>query len=217
MTVPIFYRGGGDAELVNYQFTDEAAGKTYIRLYAGDYYNAQEILGTAQFYGDKGITVPGGNTAIDVDFDMVCERSILVDGRVFVNVPILRAKGTGSGDITTTVTALLRKWDGTTETEIASGSSLKSGTVSADTAVRNNMCGISFDVDKKLWKKGQTMRLTIWTTAAGANTEVCLGHDPKGRTTTESTSAFGNGIAWTGSGDTNVSILSMDIPVKPRT
>lgn len=168
--------------LVTYAFTDFITNQGYVLLYAGKTAN-NTILSTQQFYSDvNGTNTPGGNNgANDIDFDILINRQIVVEGKCTVVVPLLHHVDSTPGAADTTITVSLRKWDGTTETEVASctiTATQPNTPVSANTLIGWVWSG-DFTVSKTVYKRGETLRLSIATAAPGAaSREIIVCHDP---------------------------------------
>lgn len=120
---------------------------------------------------------------IDIDFDLSeFESPKTIKGTAIVSIPMNINQDQGGETTYGYVVARIRKWDGTTETEIASGTSNRE-TVSenADTSFVKTL---KIDVPITSFKVGETLRLTIeaWANSSvGGTGTISIGHDPKNR------------------------------------
>lgn len=177
--------------LSNYNFVDIASGTGYINFYCGDTVD-KSLLSNFSYYANTIVTSHAAGSAaytlqIDIDYDTVMNRPLDLRGLGIVNVPIylINTDAGGGKNITTYVTAILRKWDGSTETDIVSNDS--SVVTSTSTFGAYTMLSIDLDVPLTHFKVGETLRLTIDVYSrynVGATTgTVSIAHDPKNRTT----------------------------------
>ena len=120
---------------------------------------------------------------IDVDFDLSeFESPKTIKGTAIVSIPMNINQDQVGETTYGYVVARIRKWDGTTETEIASGTSNRE-TVSenADTSFVKTL---KIDVPITSFKVGETLRLTIeaWANSSvGGTGTISIGHDPQNR------------------------------------
>jgi len=198
--VPVQYRKSAPT-LVNVNFTDLITNNGILELFGGktaDNY----LLSSFVFYSnaDGKITFTGDNTAGDIDFDALIENQITLEGKGIVTVPLLHIQGGGAtSDVDTTMTVLLRKWDGSTETEIVSENvSANSLTTIATDTSDGYVWTVDFTIPRTVFKAGETLRITVTTTAPGASKEIGICHDPKDRDTLSG----GNNVG--SSGDTHI-------------
>jgi hypothetical protein len=184
--VPVNFQAFSNV-LANYDFVDIASGTGYIKFYAGKTVDLA-LLSNFSYYAnpsnsDSG-TFTGGVSRIvlDVDFDVLLNRPLDLKGTAIVNVPFYYNSG---GNVSIWyLKILVRKWDGATETEVASNDSIGYSTSGAP---YNGYQMTATDVTIPLthYKKGETLRLTIqvWGyTTGGVNCQILISHDPAGRT-----------------------------------
>ncbi len=187
----------------SFDFRDIASGTGIIEFFAGNTVD-KNILSDNSFYS-KDIFQSSGNMAVssdqirlDIDFDVLMNATTTIEGTIVVNVPIAARR---SGATTTAhVVIKLRKWDGTTETEIASNTSSVLSNNSA--GVKYLMTATDLTIPRTTINVGETLRLTIelWGSGEATPSSVEFAHDPKNRTT-----------GW----DTTVpSILTLQLPVR---
>lgn len=121
---------------------------------------------------------------IDIDFDLSeFESPKTIKGIAIVSVPMNLSQNVNEKVTYGHIIARIRKWDGTTETEIASGSS-NIENVFIGASVFSYVKTLKIDVPITSFKVGETLRLTIegWahSTAGGTGT-ITIGHDPQNR------------------------------------
>ena len=192
MPVPIVYRAGGDVQ-VNYDFADVISGTGYINYYAahgfdsaasGVYFLSRNLA----YYSQNVSTEGSGNAVIstaqkvlDLDFDYVLDRPLTINGEASINAPwsmtISPGAAHGSDGY---IIAKIRKWDGSTETDLVEGKSLTIS-ISAGAGQSYQHSGLAITVPSTHFKKGETIRLTIegWVTYSG---NLQIAHDPADRT-----------------------------------
>lgn len=184
--------------LPTYNFVDIASGTGFINFYAGDSGNAAAFhLSNYTFYSSNIVITSAGLAdnltdvvSLDYDYDVELNRPLNVAGITIVNIPFSSTSGTRH--VTSAyVKAIFRKWDGATETDIATSSA--SAALSYSAAVQYKMGCVSLDIPLTHFKIGETMRLTIrvyaTTDSGGAGASVSFAADPKNRTTGWDTSA----------------------------
>ena len=183
--------------IASYNYTDIAEGTGIVVFYGYTTESPTEEynLGTSVFYSKKVETISSVFTSgswgkkLDVDFDLSpfnYPKSIRGDAIVSITSGY---EGSGAGASEAYVIARIRKWDGSTETEIASGQG-ETKTIGGGGA-ETQLDLIKITVPKTHFKKGETLRLTIecyGKTTTASNTEIGFAHDPKERTTGRLTS-----------------------------
>jgi hypothetical protein len=190
-----------EPSVATYDFWDIGTGRGIKTLYAGDL-SGSHVLTTLPFYGWDGHSNVT-NAAIDVDFDMTLLKPITIQGSAVVNFTgATKTISAGPLQANSTFTVYLRHYDGTTETDLGSGSWLLSGSLD-DGASQKKLMSFDLDVAKTRFAIGETLRLTITATNPGTTREVQLYNDPKNRTFTTGT----------GGGDTVSSICALYLPI----
>ena len=177
--------------VVTYSFTDIAEGTGVQIFYAftsesstgvdqhlttqSDVYSA--IVETRIVTGSVSVA----EKVIDMDFDLSpFNLSQDIEGTGLILNTI--SAGTSSGQTDTNFFIYkLRKWDGSTETEIAS---VQSPSVSTAGSVVNELVTIPFTIPRTHFSKGDVLRLTCegWTASTSTDTTIiAFGHDPRNR------------------------------------
>lgn len=179
--------------LANYNFVDIASGTGFINFYAGTTVDLK-LLSNFTYYSDV-IAEPVANAPqhdayatllFDHDFDVLLNRPLDVAGLTVVNVPIMCRNTANGAQGRAYATVKLRKWDGTTETEIATNDSRIVINTSNPNLPAYYMLAIDLNVPITHFKKGEYLRLTIQLRGGGESaggTNVSYAHDPKNRTT----------------------------------
>ena len=216
MPLPKNYAAGGEGAIASYNATDIAAGTGVIDFYAGKTSGAC-ILSNIKYYSDAILTqvTPLQTTwtkSLDLDFDAPINRPLTIKGKSVVNVPFNLSIASTSG-VSGQCIVRVRKWNGTTETEIASGTSRYIEWDGTGTAAYE-MFAIDVDIPLTHFKKGETLRLTIegWgSQEAAVAATLKIGHDPMNRY-----KSFGHtNITWDATNTPPVpSILSFQVPVR---
>jgi hypothetical protein len=178
-----------ESAISSYNEVDIAAGTGLTNFYAGDVASGS-ILSNQAFYADTVVAgfysaTPGGSYAkvLDLDFDVLINKPLTIGGKVVINVPIYNTNVGGGGGQYLYVIAKVRKWNGTTETEIASNQSRTSISGAGGASVYD-MFAIDLDIPETEYKWGEYLRLTTeaWALCTVAST-VSIAADPMNRTT----------------------------------
>ena len=177
-------------QLVNFNFTDVIQGTGFI-VY--NLFNTNEE-GTVNYGlttrtirpdekdGQITIATTGGNTPLqkdlDLDFDLVFNIPQTIKGKWFFT-GLAAGAHSGIGTHTTFYIIKIRKWDGTTETEIDSAQSQTysvgtSGVLEEDMAVQGDI------TSSVHFNKGDTLRVTVETWSDSTNGTGAYGilHNP---------------------------------------
>ena len=195
MGIPVVYRTGGGDNLASYDFYDLFTGTGYKEMYGGDASGALYISPLV-FYGRKGVTSSANNGTLDIDFDITFEVPTTLEGDCIINVPFVLRNGAGSAQTpVSTVTMELHHVD-TAAAETSLGSvvdTLNEGGLAATTSIWTSLTAV-IDITKQIFKVGESLRLSVTTTAPGSNNFLRIGHDPKNRSV-----LTGDTITWTSS------------------
>jgi|ETNvirnome_2_300_1030623.scaffolds.fasta_scaffold00499_17 hypothetical protein len=120
----------------------------------------------------SGGAVAGGGTSLvtDIDFDLLVNRQVTLKGATIVNFSVQNTQNTN--DIYGIV--YVRKWDGATETDLASD---QSGT--QNLGVEALPFSSYLDIPETVFKVGEYIRLSVVITTTSSNTaNIYLAHDP---------------------------------------
>ena len=121
---------------------------------------------------------------LDQDYDIEFQLQQVLKGEAIVSLTMGFRTG-GTQNPSTYFIAKIRKWDGSSETEIANAQSdtFNKGTQGTGT-LHSATRAVQITVPQTTIKKGETLRLTIefWCKEATGNiADFAIGHDPKGR------------------------------------
>ena len=186
MVIPNTFGIRGEKVIASYNFIEFASGTGVINMYAGNTVD-KKLLSNVIYSSDVVSTGSGHTTSVsyvkmlDIDFDVLINKPLIIEGTTAVNVPIgLKQIGNtaGAGGY---VIARLKKEDVTIVTN-------QSRVVSnPTTAQKYDMLGIDLVIPKTHYKIGDILRLTVegWCKSGnGTNwNSVQIGNDPMNRTT----------------------------------
>lgn len=184
--------------IASYSYTDIASGTGFI-VYNG--YNSideatkktsltsqniySETIYTSGTYTE---TAPAWQKCLDIDFDLTeFKIAQTVSGKAIVMFT-WGAKGVGGAAINTYCVAKIRKWDGSTETEIGDAQKGNSSNVYTSPAAGNwnTWSGtVEIDLTETHFKVGDILRLTIELWGQGGNgsvNDVLIAHSPQNLT-----------------------------------
>lgn len=189
MAIPRKYRKSSDI-LASFSYTELSTGKAVQLFYGGEVSPQDWTLSGNTFHSheitSKATPVQAGADRVvqDIDYDTLFLIPQTIDGKVLVNVTAGIKQGTGTTTISHYFKVYVRKWDGTTETDLGTGVADTETTASLVAgAVETKVFAIEVDVSNKLIKKGETLRITIeqhgWNESA--NPTYVFGQDPQGR------------------------------------
>lgn len=183
--------------IASYSYTDIAEGTGTIVYYGASEedsaslsYFLSAVPTLSSQIGTGAISVPATFTKmLDLDFDLSLfniPQRIKGTGRVIYTNS---AKGGTNDAVDTYVILKLRKWDGTTQTELASVQSTTETLGSSGGTLTSKENNLSMTIPETHFNKGETLRLTmeVWgkTNATPFNGQVQLAHDPKDRDDTD--------------------------------
>ena len=152
--------------LANYSYTDLDEGTGFVLYYAMEGTDENLLRKTAtysnsvvQFYSEG--TYDGTfKKRIDIDYDVEFNTSKTMEGRAIITVTggcYTKVAETNS----LYVIAKLRKWDGATETEIATNTSDTYTTGSTINTTYSKTFCVEIDTPQTVFKSGESLRLTI--------------------------------------------------------
>lgn len=199
MSLPPFFKGGFNQAIATFDFIDIADGTgkstlhglsnttstgTTYELDSGSPYSSTietSAIGTATTF----------TKIIDKDFDMATFNTsrTLLGTSTFQLCAEIDESGTGSaGDILSAYIVIkVRKWDGTTETEIASVQSQTMVVTVGTNDPLTTILSMPLEISSTGFKAGETLRVTVegWGKATGGATvkdiRLTIGHDPINR------------------------------------
>ena len=185
--LPKQFLSTGEGAVASYSFIEIATGAGIMTLYAGWTVDTKTLLNNQ--FASNTIMSQSGNIGgspdairLDQDYDMVVTKPLTVEGTMIITagIGVYRSGSSNSGYFI----FKFRKWDGSSETDIAENQS--------STHSNNSTPGWTYStfatditIPRTHFKIGDTLRLTVelWG-AGGANPSyVAYGHDPQNRTT----------------------------------
>ncbi len=195
--LPVQYRKSPDA-IASFDFQDIANGTGMVEFLlsesetsAGkDYHlNANPVYSNSIKIVDTS----------DLDFDLTpFSNPRTIEGVGIINIPFGLTGVGGAG--TMVVTCTLRKWDGSSETDIVAVTSTTKTVIFDAGAHTEGVWNLPITIPSTLFKKGETLRLTVDSTITG-DTANGYGIDPKDR-------------VFEGNSDVPTTISSILIPFK---
>ena len=224
MPTPRLYRKSQEAAIASYNYTDLASGSGFVNMYAGVSVDKKK-LSPYEFWSDRVATgtanvttTSGYELQTDTDFDLEFLKPQIIEGETIINVPVGYHALSDGAALGIYVICKVRKWDGTTETELASNTSTTLATTDSDIGTTEAaVMAIDVDIPRTHFKAGEFLRLTIEmyaSVSAAATAHFFYGHDPKARYTTlnETEDKFDFGTTWM----TNAisSILLFQVPFR---
>ena len=185
--VPIVYRKSADPNQV-FTFAETITGGQiflYLSNAAGDTTYMMTGVATDSNAISTTVGVPIANDtwqlSAEYDFDILVNKSVTIDGTALFNFTHVVTNAAMTGKLNLRV----RHWDGTTETELGVA---ESNAISTTTSDRGQ---VSVDVTKKVFKRGDTLRVTVEAWCRNAVTTAVQYkwyHDPTSRTTVDTNS-----------------------------
>ena len=191
MPLPIVYRTGGDVQ-VNYDFADVISGTGYIAFYLQAANEGSPSPSTAyqltrqtmRSYpvSSQGSTATSSDTKVlDLDFDYLLDRPLTLSGDAICDISTSLDDGPNVGTAEHFVIVKIRKWDGSTETDLVTSQG-DTFTRSGGTSTAYYRNTLKFNIPQTHFKKGDSIRVTAecWVNAGGTGT--CNGeiaHSPQ--------------------------------------
>lgn len=209
-----------DNVLINFDFIDYATGTGYATYYAGTASGAN-VLSNNTFNSNNlntnaAIASNGYIQLIDVDFDVEFNVPQDIKGEALVTVPLgFQVSNSSSGSPAAFFVAKIRKWDGTTETDLAEGSSSQwlAGGLGGAGNFKYNIKTARIPISKVVhFARGEKLRLTIngyarETVMPNFNKQFMIYHDPANRQSNDGES-YNNALA------SGASILKLQLPIR---
>lgn len=189
MGVPRVYRKSPDVG-INFSFFDIAAGTGFQTYFCGRVASGgltEYKMSQNQFYSSKIITATSGahvsmTLKNDVDFDVLMNTTRTVRGDAIINIPSGIQQGTTSEQVYLVNEVIVRKWDGTTETDLATASgSLMNVNARPAGKYRYFLDSFPISIPETTFQPGETLRVTVnqYEKSGGATPSyVMIGHSP---------------------------------------
>lgn len=190
------FRQTTEPTVVNFDFLDIATGAGYKLFYLGKTAN-RYVLTTAPFYSELIMEVDGTATTSfskqqDIDYDVEFREPRTVEGEAWVNIPIGILISVDAKTCETYVIVKIRKYDGTTETDLATAQSttITQRFTGTNSGYHRAMAAVILDVPSTTFQAGDVLRVTVeqWNKVESGGAAIfMLGQDPKGRAKDEVT------------------------------
>ena len=157
--------------IASYNFTDVADG-TGVLVFFGTRTRTDSAITYRLITDTTHSEEINTNGSADLDFDLTAfNLPRVAKGTAFVSVPV---SALGGGD-SITVACQLRKWDGSSETNITS-------VITSETYTnQTKMVFMALPITEHNFASGDVLRLNVTTTVGGSSGNTGLGHDPAGR------------------------------------
>jgi hypothetical protein len=180
---------------ITYNWSDIAAGTGMADFYlysskdssGTDYHMSQNLFYSTVIEASSSTSAATYTKLIDYDFDLSpFNLSATIEGTATIQACMqLECTGSGSAgdDVDAYMVARIRKWDGTTETEIADNTS-ETLTSSFDDGGELKILNFPITVPKTRFAPGETLRVTIEGWARARDTKdarIAIGLDPINR------------------------------------
>ena len=170
--------------LANYNFVDLVSGTGYIKFYAGSTSDLN-LLSNFEFYSNNIVETSSRNGSsyalvIEKSYDCLLNRPLDINGLGMVNLPFHgNSGGSNNGYAYATVSVL--KWNGSTETLIATNDSYELACPSGAEYYR--IFAIDLNIPLTHFKIGEYLRLKIqvYSRENTGNMIAEFAHDPMGR------------------------------------
>ena len=174
--------------IASFDYSDIDSGTGLNTYYAGKA-GGNYILNDKLFYSEQLKTEAAASTTgtdtkvLDIDFDLTeFQISKTVKGVANVTIPLSYKNGGSSTSNRMWAVVKVKKWNGTTETTIGTGtgSEWTNSSPAGTSTTFYNFNTIFFDVDETYFSIGETLRITIeiWNRTSFSRT-IILPHSPK--------------------------------------
>lgn len=180
-----------ETAIATYSYTDIADATGIVEFYpttsstATTTFVHRLITNTSQYSENEGVTTASGS--LNLDFDVTFNATQTIEGKMYAQIPLsLKAS---SGTVTLSVSLTVIHYDGTTETVIGTAQTTRVLSTTTTSSFVNTMVNCTWNISKKIFKKGETLRLTLTDTVSGSGTKT-IGHSPLGTQRTTSGTEF---------------------------
>lgn len=193
--IPILFRTTRPNSITSYDFVDIASGRGYIKYWmfaTSDNSGVSYNLTQNQIYSDasqqdgnddnyicstaEAQTNITATKVLDMDFDLLIDRPIIIEGDAFFTGTVEQRTVSGSGSTTGYLIVKVRKVNNaSTESDILS--------VTGGTFTNGARSTLKLTIPRNKFKSGEKIRITVEvyvTIGAGVTKDVSFGHDPLG-------------------------------------
>jgi len=176
----------------SYDYTDIASGTGYVIFYGGNLSDGTSasgsyVLSDNVFYSENKNTHTVLNTtswanAMDITFESsIFNLPRIIEGKALINATLGHGATGGAIPLTRLSGTRIIKYDGTTETVLAT---VTSDITTGGAALGAHIFSMEVDIPQTLFKAGDTLRLNtnVWVKLdAGAGVTWTIAHDPADR------------------------------------
>ena len=180
-----------ETAIASYSYTDIADGTGIVEFYPTESSTAtstfvQRMVTSASHYSENnGTTTATGS--LNLDFDVTFNKSQTIGGKMYAQIPLsLKAS---SGTVTISVSLTIIHYDGSTETTIGTAQTSRVLSTTTTSEFVNTMVNLTWNITDKIFKKGDTLRVTLTDTVSGNGTKT-IGHSPIGTQRTTAGTEF---------------------------
>lgn len=183
----------GNPSIASYNWTDAEEGTGVVQFYgftsATSTTNPIYGLSSTASYSDQPSTTETQNhnniaydeTFLDLDFDLSeFNTPRIIRGTAYAYITWSNKHSTSVGNGSSQVLITIRKWDGSTETDIATATSKTITASGASTKTDSSVVPIT--IPKTAFSIGETLRVNVsirlWAGEGGASEEAVFYHDP---------------------------------------
>jgi len=189
--VPDFFGLGADTNLTSVDFADMATGEKFITYYFGKgtslFLAKPNTFYSEDIYSDA-INCGGGGTFLrkaEYDFDIALNSQMVLWGSSLITIPMMMIGGASDMYNDAYFCVYVRKYNGSAETHVVSGSSTIFTGTAATTLYKRATLPIT--IPQTTFNEGSYIRITLelWTrsyNSAGSSPTIRIGHDPMART-----------------------------------
>lgn len=188
--MPINFPLPSESAIASYSYSD-LAEQTGVQLFYAATCSTGEFVLTQNSFNSASVETLSTEADFDAAvFDLILDKDFdltpfnapqTIRGYAYINFFVAGIRTGGAGNIHYQLQALIRKWDGSTETEIASNAVVEFNPGTADA---RHIC-LRVTIPETHFKIGENLRLTIkgWGRGgtAGTTVKICIGHDPMNR------------------------------------
>lgn len=180
-------------------------GATTNYLMSGETFTSRAIVWTTAL-----IDTSGYSTELDKDYDLKFNAPIILEGEALCDLTIGLNPQATAGTHSCYYIVKIRKWDGTTETEIVSEECDEISNASADSSPHSWIKPVSLTVPRTYFKIGDSLRVTIQLRCnpGGASCKFGFGQDPVDRN--DSSAGINKVIE-----DADTTVAKIKIPFRP--
>jgi len=174
---------GGKGRLASYNYVDLVTGRSYNKLYIGTASGDDAVVGyvasfqafdSNDFSTEQSCSAADWVQKTDFDFDLIVNRPFTISGTFIASFSMGAKKNTQTTEVR--VWVRVRKYSGTTETELALGKSEEESTT--DTNGSGWRKAVTDEISNTGFKAGDKLRITVELWGKANAGWVYMSHDP---------------------------------------